>query len=86
MKIYLFLFLLFVNLFASGDNVSSEIPDLTMTWVGFATLFIFAAGYYWSTYKICVDYCYRILCICCSVVDSISVFWYWNIKTKTKIN
>lgn len=34
-------------LFAGGGGVSTTVtPDLTMTWVGFACLFIFAVGYY----------------------------------------
>ncbi len=34
-----------VSLFASSSNIG-EIPDITMTWVGFACLFIFVIGYY----------------------------------------
>ena len=34
-----------LSLFASSAT-STEIPDLTMTWVGFATLIIFVIGYY----------------------------------------
>ena len=34
--------------FASGGGASTgvEIPDLTMTWVGIASLIIFVVGYY----------------------------------------
>jgi Na+/H+ antiporter NhaD/arsenite permease-like protein len=35
-----------VALFASAGAGTGEIPDLTMTWVGFACLFIFVVGYY----------------------------------------
>ncbi len=34
------------SLFASSGGSASEIPDVTMTWVGFACLFIFVVGYY----------------------------------------
>lgn len=44
-KIFICLFLSTLSLFASTST--SEInPDITMTWVGFATLFIFIVGYY----------------------------------------
>ncbi|MCK5111645.1 MAG: sodium:proton antiporter NhaD [Arcobacteraceae bacterium] len=32
--------------FASGGGDGGTIPDITMTWVGFAALFIFVVGYY----------------------------------------
>ena len=44
-KILIALFLASMSLFAS--NTTAEVnPDITMTWVGFATLFIFLMGYY----------------------------------------
>ena len=44
-KVILTLLLGALSLFASSANVG-ENPDLTMTWVGFASLFIFVVGYY----------------------------------------
>ena len=35
-----------VAVFASSASSAGEIPDITMTWVGFAALFIFVIGYY----------------------------------------
>ena len=45
MKVILTLLLGALSLFASSANVGDN-PDLTMTWVGFASLFIFVVGYY----------------------------------------
>lgn len=45
LKILMTLLLTSVALFASSAS-TGEIPDLTMTWVGFACLFIFVVGYY----------------------------------------
>ena len=44
-KIILTLLLGSLSLFASAAT-NVELPDLTMTWVGFACLFIFVVGYY----------------------------------------
>ncbi|AXX90135.1 sodium:proton antiporter [Arcobacter suis] len=44
-KVIVTLLLGSLSLFASSVN-SDGIPDLTMTWVGFATLLIFVVGYY----------------------------------------
>ncbi len=44
-KVFMALLLGSLSLFASSVTID-EIPDLTMTWVGFATLFIFVIGYY----------------------------------------
>lgn len=44
-KVILTLLLGALSSFASSANVV-ETPDLTMTWVGFASLFIFVVGYY----------------------------------------
>ena len=44
-KVLMILFLGSLSLFASTDS-SVTIPDITMTWVGFTTLFIFIIGYY----------------------------------------
>lgn len=44
-KVFMTLLLGSLSLFASSVTID-EIPDLTMTWVGFATLFIFVIGYY----------------------------------------
>ncbi|WP_320034377.1 sodium:proton antiporter NhaD [Halarcobacter sp.] len=48
LKILMVLLLSSLALFASGGGAASgEVaPDLTMTWVGFACLFIFVVGYY----------------------------------------
>lgn len=48
LKILMTLLLSSLALFASGGGAASgeAIPDLTMTWVGFACLFIFVVGYY----------------------------------------
>ncbi len=46
LKIMVMLLLSSLALFASGGETSVENPDLTMTWVGFACLFIFVVGYY----------------------------------------
>jgi Na+/H+ antiporter NhaD/arsenite permease-like protein len=45
LKVIMTLLLGSLSLFASSAS-TSEIPDLTMTWVGFATLLIFIVGYY----------------------------------------
>ena len=45
LKVIMTLLLVSLSLFASSAS-TTEIPDLTMTWVGFATLFIFIVGYY----------------------------------------
>uniref|UniRef100_UPI004048B77B sodium:proton antiporter NhaD n=1 Tax=Aliarcobacter sp. TaxID=2321116 RepID=UPI004048B77B len=45
LKVLMGLFLASLTLFASSAS-TGEIPDITMTWVGFATLFIFVVGYY----------------------------------------
>jgi len=46
-KILMVLLLSSLALFGSSTGESAhEIPDLTMTWVGFASLFIFVVGYY----------------------------------------
>ncbi|AXX92737.1 sodium:proton antiporter [Malaciobacter molluscorum LMG 25693] len=44
-KVILSLFLCTVAAFASSSG-QGEIPDLTMTWIGFASLLIFVVGYY----------------------------------------
>ena len=47
LKVLVSLLLISVAAFASGGGgEASANPDLTMTWVGFATLFIFVVGYY----------------------------------------
>ena len=48
LKILMILLLSSLALFASsGGSASTEVvPDITMTWVGFACLFIFVVGYY----------------------------------------
>lgn len=46
MKILVTLLISSLSLFASVGASAGAIPDLTMTWVGFATLFIFVIGYY----------------------------------------
>jgi Na+/H+ antiporter NhaD/arsenite permease-like protein len=48
LKLLMMLFLSSLSLFAaSGASGTAEVaPDLTMTWVGFACLFIFVVGYY----------------------------------------
>ena len=48
LKLLMVLLLSSITLLASGGNSTpGEIaPDLTMTWVGFACLFIFVVGYY----------------------------------------
>jgi Na+/H+ antiporter NhaD/arsenite permease-like protein len=45
LKVIMTLLLGSLSLFASSAT-TGEIPDLTMTWVGFATLIIFVVGYY----------------------------------------
>jgi Na+/H+ antiporter NhaD/arsenite permease-like protein len=45
LKVIMTLLLGSLSLFASSAS-ATEIPDLTMTWVGFATLLIFVVGYY----------------------------------------
>ncbi|MDY0052938.1 MAG: sodium:proton antiporter NhaD, partial [Aliarcobacter sp.] len=45
LKVIMTLLLGSLSLFASSASMT-EIPDLTMTWVGFATLIIFVVGYY----------------------------------------
>jgi Na+/H+ antiporter NhaD/arsenite permease-like protein len=45
LKVIMTLLLGSLSVFASTAS-TSEIPDLTMTWVGFATLFTFVIGYY----------------------------------------
>ena len=45
LKVIMTLLLGSLSLFASSAS-TAEIPDLTMTWVGFATLLIFIIGYY----------------------------------------
>ena len=45
LKVIMTLLLGSLSLFASSAS-TGEIPDLTMTWVGFATLLIFVVGYY----------------------------------------
>ncbi|AXH15361.1 sodium:proton antiporter [Malaciobacter mytili LMG 24559] len=45
-KVLLSFLLCSVAAFASGGSATSEIPDLTMTWIGFASLIIFVIGYY----------------------------------------
>jgi Na+/H+ antiporter NhaD/arsenite permease-like protein len=45
LKVIMTLLLGSLSLFASSAS-TGEIPDLTMTWVGFATLLIFIVGYY----------------------------------------
>ena len=45
LKVIMTLLLGSLSLFASSAS-TTEIPDLTMTWVGFATLLIFVVGYY----------------------------------------
>jgi Na+/H+ antiporter NhaD/arsenite permease-like protein len=44
-KVLMALFLGSISLFASATTTEAN-PDITMTWVGFATLFIFLIGYY----------------------------------------
>ena len=46
LKILVTLLISSLSLFASVGASAGAIPDLTMTWVGFATLFIFVIGYY----------------------------------------
>ena len=46
LKVIMTLLIGTLSLFASSDS-TVEIPNLTMTWVGFATLIIFIIGYYW---------------------------------------
>ena len=48
LKVLVSLLFMSVALFASGGGGGEHVenPDLTMTWVGFACLFIFAIGYY----------------------------------------
>jgi len=47
LKIIMTLLLSSVALFAAGGGVSTTVtPDITMTWVGIASLFVFAIGYY----------------------------------------
>ncbi len=46
LKILVTLFLSSLALFASSSTSTGAIPDVTMTWVGFACLFIFVIGYY----------------------------------------
>lgn len=47
LKIIMTLLLSSVALFAGGGGVSTTVtPDITMTWVGFSSLLIFAVGYY----------------------------------------
>ncbi len=46
LKILMTLLLSSMGLFASGGSAGEVAPDLTMTWVGFACLFIFVVGYY----------------------------------------
>ena len=46
LKILMTLLLTSVALFASSEASTGGNPDLTMTWVGFACLFIFVVGYY----------------------------------------
>ena len=45
LKVIITLLIGTLSLFASSDS-TVEIPNLTMTWVGFATLIIFIIGYY----------------------------------------
>lgn len=45
LKVIMTLLLCSLSLFASSTDTGA-IPDITMTWVGFATLFIFVIGYY----------------------------------------
>lgn len=45
-KFLITLLLTQVALFASSASSTGEIPDITMTWVGFAALLIFVIGYY----------------------------------------
>ena len=42
----LMIMLSFSFVYASSGGSSDVIPDLTMTWVGFASLIIFIVGYY----------------------------------------
>jgi len=46
LKVLMTLLITSVALFASSGASTGEIPDITMTWVGFACLFIFVVGYY----------------------------------------
>jgi Na+/H+ antiporter NhaD/arsenite permease-like protein len=46
LKVLMSLLLLSVSMFAAGGGDAGPIPDLTMTWVGISSLFIFAIGYY----------------------------------------
>ncbi len=46
LRILVTLFLSSLALFASSSTSTGAIPDVTMTWVGFACLFIFVIGYY----------------------------------------
>ncbi len=46
LKVLMTLLFTSVALFASSGASAGEIPDITMTWVGFACLFIFVVGYY----------------------------------------
>jgi len=47
LKVLMSLLLISVAAFAAGGGGDAHaIPDVTMTWVGFATLFIFVIGYY----------------------------------------
>ena len=46
LKVLMTLLFASVALFASSEASTGAIPDLTMTWVGFACLFIFVVGYY----------------------------------------
>ena len=46
LKVLMTLLFSSVALFASAGASTGAIPDLTMTWVGFACLFIFVVGYY----------------------------------------
>ncbi len=45
-KVLLLFFLCSLVGFASEATETSEIPDLTMTWIGFSSLIIFVIGYY----------------------------------------
>ena len=44
-KVLMTLLLVSISLFASATTTEAN-PDITMTWLGFATLFIFVIGYY----------------------------------------
>ncbi len=46
LKIMLSMIFCSLAAFASSSASTTQIPDLTMTWIGFASLIIFVIGYY----------------------------------------